>query len=88
MNPKNIFKVLWDILNGCIYLVCFILDPIVLCFKYKPLNDAQVFHLQRWLTVLLVADILVIPFTAKIRQEHVFERVTDKEKLVRKRNMS
>lgn len=39
INPKNMYKVLWDVLMGFIYLVCYMIDPYALAFRFKPFEE-------------------------------------------------
>lgn len=41
INPYNKYKVMWDLAQGLIYLMSFLLDPIVFAFKFKPLENRQ-----------------------------------------------
>ena len=37
IDPKNKYKVAWDLAIGIIYLLSYITDPIAFAFKFEPL---------------------------------------------------
>ena len=37
IDPTNKYKVMWDLGIGIVYLVSFIIDPVVFAFKFEPL---------------------------------------------------
>ena len=38
IDPLNKYKVMWDLAIGLIYLLSFLLDPVVFAFKFEPLE--------------------------------------------------
>ena len=38
IDPQNKYKVIWDLCIGLIYLLSFLLDPVVFAFKFEPLE--------------------------------------------------
>ena len=37
ISPKSSYKIAWDILIGCVYLTCYIIDPLVYSFHFDIL---------------------------------------------------
>ena len=37
IHPKNMYKVIWDVFIGFVYLACFFLDPYNYAFNYRPM---------------------------------------------------
>lgn len=60
---------MWDLQIGFVYLACYLLDPLVLSFRYEPLLTPSINILQRILTVLLLIDIALVPFSATYKKE-------------------
>ena len=42
IDPLNKYKIGWDLCLGLIYLISYILDPIVFAFKFEPLENVPI----------------------------------------------
>ena len=70
IDPNNVYKVLWDVLVGFIYLSCFLIDPFIFAFKYAALkNQNGMLTTTRILTMMIIIDMILTPFTAIVREE-------------------
>ena len=63
INPDNHYKMTWDILIACSYFTCFWLDPFIFGFWYEPLLNVETTRLTYLLTLILLADSFLTPFT-------------------------
>lgn len=64
------YKVLWDVLMGFIYLICYLIDPYTLAFKFRPfLEKPELNTFSRVLTIMIIFDMILTPFTAIPREE-------------------
>ena len=64
INPKGRYKIIWDYAIGCLYLIVFFVDPLILCFHYAPLyNDPRLYSFHRVLTYIFIIDMFLTFFT-------------------------
>ena len=68
---------MWDLIIGFIYLVSYILDPITIAFKFEPLKNNFVRDFSAFVTVMIVLDILLVPFSGTPKDDN--ELPDDKE---------
>ena len=69
IDPLNKYKVMWDVSIGLIYLMSFLLDPIVFAFKFVPLESKIINRFSEFVTYMLVVDILIVPFTGVPKED-------------------
>lgn len=69
LNPKSWYIVTWEILLGVVYLICYIIDPVVFAFNFEPLYDSGLNRFQRILTTLLMIDLIRLPCTGILKAE-------------------
>lgn len=60
---------MWDVSIGLIYLMSFLLDPIVFAFKFVPLENKNINRFSQFVTYMLVVDILIVPFTGVPKED-------------------
>ena len=54
---------------GIIYLISFILDPVVLAFKFKPIETESLHRFSELVTYFIVLDIIIVFFTGVPKDE-------------------
>ena len=72
---------------GVAYLICYWLDPFSIAFAFKDLIEyPNLNRLQRWLTIILLLDMLSMPFSAVLRKDSMTtdtqNKINRKSKLV------
>ena len=60
---------MWDLAQGLIYLMSYLLDPIVFAFKFKPLENRQLNRFSQFVTYMLIVDIFVTFFTGVPKED-------------------
>ena len=60
---------MWDVSIGLIYLMSFLLDPIVFAFKFVPLENKIINRFSQFVTYMIVVDILIVPFTGVPKED-------------------
>ena len=61
---------MWDVLMGFIYLSCYLIDPFAAAFRWSPFEENPWLNVtQRFLTCMIVIDMILTPFTAIVREE-------------------
>ena len=78
INPQNYYKVTWDLGIGFVYLLSYILDPINFAFKFEPMKNIIVRDMAAFVTVIIIIDILLVPFSGTPKDDS--EMPGDKEK--------
>ena len=71
INPLNRYKVAWDMALGILYLVCYFLDPVLLVFEFRPLVNRDMNQFQEAVTLILIINMLLTPFTATRKKENI-----------------
>ena len=56
-------------LIGLIYLFSYMLDPVVLVFKFEPLETEFIRRISQIVTFFIVFDILLQPFTGTLKDD-------------------
>ena len=64
ITPSNIVKVTWDVLISLVYLMCFFIDPFCIAFEYEPLFNRNFQKFTRGLTLALIFNMMLVPFSA------------------------
>lgn len=81
MKPNSYQKVIWDIFIGVVYLMCFWLDPFCLGTAFRIYEEfPNLNSFQRWLTILLVIDMAMVPMTAMLKKESIMSKMDKKNK--------
>lgn len=78
INPKNRYKMAWDLFIGVPYLICYWIDPFVISFNYEPLNNSKLNFLQQILTILLLIDMALVPFSATEKKISILSTEKDR----------
>ena len=82
-GPKNFYKVTWDLIIGFIYMFCYILDPFIISFKYIPIYDPLLNRFQRTMSFFLIFNMILVPFSAKLKKQEILGEYTGKDSNVR-----
>mgnify|MGYP001038952789 FL=1 len=80
IDPLNKYKVTWDLLIGVIYLISYMLDPVVLAFKFEPLETESIMRFCETVTVFIIIDMFLVPFTAVRKEDDVISDLKEKRK--------
>lgn len=70
IDPKNKYKVAWDLTFGIIYLLSYMLDPVAIAFKFEPLENHFLHIFSKSVTFAIVFDILLVPFTGVLKDDN------------------
>ena len=68
MTPTSFYKITLDLLIGLVYLLCYVIDPLCVAFYYEPLYNTNLNRLQRVLTIILVINMILVPFSARLKK--------------------
>ena len=79
IDPNSKKKVLWDIFMGFVYLICFLIDPVIYSFNFEPLFRDSTNRLQRVMTFLIVIDMIIMPFEATVKEDNKHTKIDDEE---------
>ena len=78
IDPKNRFKIAFDIFMAIVYLVCYLIDPFVCAFYHDVfVQSPQLNHIQRFLTFIIVIDLITEPLTAKVKLHQNIEEIDE-----------
>lgn len=80
IDPANKYKVMWDLSIGIVYLVSFVIDPVVFAFKFEPLQTDSLRIFSDLVTIVFIIDILLVPFTGVYKDETEMQEEKDKKK--------
>lgn len=79
LSPTNLYKATWDMCIGFIYLFCYMLDPFVVAFHFEPFQNQTTNKWQRILTAFLLIDMILVPFTATLKEEVIIHDDENRE---------
>ena len=66
---------------GIVYLISFMLDPVVFAFKFEPLQMDSLRIFSDLVTIVFIIDILLMPFTGVHKDEtEMLEEEKEKDK--------
>ena len=70
INPMNKYKIIWDSIISVIYLLSYIMDPIIFAFKYEPFASESVYQFTMIVTYIIILDIMLVPFSGTPKDEN------------------
>lgn len=77
---------LWDLVISLIYLMSYVLDPIVFAFKFTPLDDPLVNRFSLLVTYMIILDIFIVPITGVAKEDQDLpERLNKKQRREKKK---
>ena len=62
---------MFDNLMGFIFMICYLMDPYIVAFKFRPLGTESINIFQRSVTYIIVIDIFVTLFTGLPKEEYL-----------------
>lgn len=71
INPKNKYKIAWDMVLACFYLFSYWLDPFIFAFRFRPLLNVHVSRFVTFVTLILVFDMVVTLFTGVRKEDEI-----------------
>lgn len=87
IDPLNKYKMTWDLFIGIIYLISYVLDPIVFAFKFQPLESTNIREFSNVVTYILILDILLVPFTGVAKDDNEISIEGKKNKKKKKQDL-
>lgn len=61
LDPRNRYKVAWDVFMGFVYLVSYVMDPLIVAFLLKPLTEKSINIMTITLTFIILFNMLLKP---------------------------
>ena len=63
VDPMNRYKIAWDFMMGVIFLLSYIIDPVVFAFAFEPLENPAVNFFSSSITFVIIIDMFLNLFT-------------------------
>ena len=61
LDPRNKYKVAWDVFMSFVYLLSFVMDPLIVAFLLKPLTEKSINTLTITITIIILFNMLLTP---------------------------
>lgn len=61
LDPRNKYKVAWDVFMGFVYLLSYVMDPLIVAFLLKPLTEKSINIMNFTLTIIILFNMLLQP---------------------------
>ena len=61
LDPRNRYKVAWDVFMGFVYLLSYVMDPLIVAFLLKPLTEKSINIMTITLTFIILFNMLLKP---------------------------
>lgn len=61
LDPKSRYKVAWDVFMSFVYLVSYVMDPLIVAFLLEPLTVNSINRLTITITVVILFNMLITP---------------------------
>lgn len=61
LDPKNRYKVAWDVFMGFVFLLSYVMDPLIIAFLLRPLTEKFIYTLTITLTCIILFNMLITP---------------------------
>ena len=61
LDPRNKYKVAWDVFMGFVYLLSYVMDPLIVAFLLKPLTEKSINIMTITLTFIILFNMLLKP---------------------------
>ena len=79
IDPMHPRKIEWDLFMGFFYLAAFIMDPMVFVFEFSPLYNHGTLMVERFITVLIIVDILFNLITGYPKEDFIIAEDAEEE---------
>ena len=73
IDPKNKYKVAWDMCMGLTYLSVFFMDPVIYAFHFYHLIYPGVRQFQMVVTLVLIFNMMIKPLTGIKKEERLVQ---------------
>ena len=69
IDPRNPYRILFEVIMGFIYLLSYLIDPYILVFRFRPYNKPNIRILSDLCNFIILVDILVIPIMGTKKED-------------------
>ena len=67
----------WDLAIGFVYLISYFIDPFIVAFDGKPLENKTAYNTDLALTAVLFFNMALVPFSAIVKKTTIFNEDDD-----------
>ena len=73
LDPRNRYKVAWDVFMGDVYLLTYVMDPLIVAFLLKPLTEPSINTMTITLTIIILFNMLLTPIMGVMKDNDLIQ---------------